>query len=239
MPHNLLISGGWAHNFAVTAPLLAACIDESPTLGLETTVVADLDQATQHLMTQNWDLITVYACWFKMSDARYSAEQRAQWARETSDQFRGALDECRRRGVPLLAVHTAPICFDDWDAWQSWLGGTWQWGTSFHPAPENLTVQVVGDSPIVAGLETFTVFDELYSKLAVSAQAEVQLVSPSARVGDKGEPMLWTHVSGSSKVVYSALGHDEVSLNNETHRRIIRRSVAWLMGASPEAVIAA
>ena len=100
-------------------------------------------------------------------------------------------------------------------------------------------MQVVGDSPIVACLETFTVFDELYSKLAVSAQAEVQLVSPSARVGDKGEPMLWTHVSGSSKVVYSALGHDEVSLNNETHRRIIRRSVAWLMGASPEAVIAA
>jgi hypothetical protein len=97
MPHNLLISGGWAHNFAVTAPLLAACIDDSPTLGLETTIVSDLDQATQHLMAQNWDLITIYACWFKMSDARYSAEQRAQWARETSDQFR----RCTRRQYVL------------------------------------------------------------------------------------------------------------------------------------------
>lgn len=228
---NLLITGGWAHDFVHTAPVLATIIDGIEVVSVKTDVVDDLDEAARVLATRDFDVITVYACWFRMLDPRYSEENRARWSRTLTPELRAGLEEHRDSGRPLFAMHTAPICFDEWPQWGEWIGGAWQWGTSFHPAPAELTIDVVGDHPIVHGLSTFTITDERYSKLARSPQSAVQLASRPLESGDTGtEPTLWVHDRPERRAVFNALGHSVSSLEHPNHRTLIRRSMAWLLG---------
>lgn len=228
---NLLITGGWAHDFVHTAPVLATIIDGTDVVSVKTDVVDDLDEAARALATRDFDVITVYACWFRMLDPRYSEENRARWSRTLTPELRAGLEEHRDSGRPLFAMHTAPICFDEWPQWGEWIGGAWQWGTSFHPAPAELTIDVVGDHPIVHGMSTFTITDERYSKLARSPQSAVQLASRPLESGDTGtEPTLWVHDRPERRAVFNALGHSVSSLEHPNHRTLIRRSMAWLLG---------
>jgi len=228
---NLLITGGWAHDFVHTAPVLASITDGTDAVSVKTDVVDDLDEAARALATRDFDVITVYACWFRMLDPRYSEENRARWSRTLTPELRAGLEEHRDSGRPLFAIHTAPICFDEWPQWGEWIGGAWQWGTSFHPAPAELTIDVVGDHPIVHGLSTFTITDERYSKLARSPQSAVQLASRPLESGDTGtEPTLWVHDRPERRAVFNALGHSVSSLEHPNHRTLIRRSMAWLLG---------
>ena len=228
---NLLITGGWAHDFVHTAPVLATIIDGTAAVSVKTDVVDDLDEAARALATRDFDVITVYACWFRMLDPRYSEENRARWSRTLTPELRAGLEEHRDSGRPLFAMHTAPICFDEWPQWGEWIGGAWQWGTSFHPAPAELTIDVVGDHPIVHGMSTFTITDERYSKLARSPQSAVQLASRPLEAGDTGtEPTLWVHDRPERRAVFNALGHSVSSLEHPNHRTLIRRSMAWLLG---------
>lgn len=144
---NVLFTGGWAHDFATHAPLLAAAVDGSG-VDVETTTVDDLDTLAD-LVRGGVDLITIYACRFRMLDERYTPEQRAEWAMEIPASTRAALTDHVAAGRPLLAVHTAAVCFDDWPEWSDLLGGGWSWERSWHPAPEEMTVRLVGDHPIV------------------------------------------------------------------------------------------
>lgn len=234
---NLLITGGWAHDFEHTAPELAALIDGTTQASVNTTVVDDLDEAARAMNTHDFDVLTVYACWFRMLDPRYSEENRTTWARTLSPELRAGLEKHRDAGKPLFAMHTAPICFDEWPEWGEWIGGAWQWGTSFHPAPAELTIDVTGDHPIVSGLATFTITDERYSKLARSPRSAVQLASRPLDPDATGtEPTLWVHDRPQGRAVFNALGHSVSSLQHPTHRTIVRRAITWLLG-EPDHVV--
>jgi type 1 glutamine amidotransferase len=198
--------------------------------------VVDLDEAERALRGQNWDVITVYACWFRMLDSRYSDFQRQRWARTCSLQLREALAMHRRRGTPLLAIHTAPICFDDWSEWSTWLGGAWQWGSSFHPEPDIMTIRPLSTHPIVAGIESFQIRDERYSRLHVDPSSEILLASVDSNPPGSSEPTLWINSTGPGRVVYDALGHDSASLENSCHQTLIRRGLAWLFGHDEDEV---
>ncbi|MFN3215252.1 MAG: ThuA domain-containing protein [Acidimicrobiales bacterium] len=148
---NVLFTGGWAHDFATHAPLLSAALDGAG-VGIETTMVDDLDTLAE-VVRDGVDLVTIYACRFRMLDERYTPEQRAEWSMEIPASTRAALTDHVAAGRPMLAVHTAAVCFDDWPEWSELLGGGWSWERSWHPPPENMTVRLVGDHPIVAGFD--------------------------------------------------------------------------------------
>ncbi len=147
---NVMVTGGWAHDFATHAPLLAAAIDVAVP-DLETEIVDDLD-ALADAVVAGTDLVTIYACRFRMLDDRYSPEQRAEWAMEIPAAARHAVTAHVSSGRPLFAVHTAAVCFDDWPEWGDLLGGAWSWERSWHPPPEEMIVRFVADHPIVDGL---------------------------------------------------------------------------------------
>jgi type 1 glutamine amidotransferase len=42
--------------------------------------------------------------------------------------------------------------------------------------------------------------------------------------------VVWTHNYGTGRVVYDALGHDVESLSNPEHARLLRQSLAWIVG---------
>jgi hypothetical protein len=151
---NVLFTGGWAHDFDTHAPLLAAAIDGAGP-DIETTTVDDLDTLAE-LVGAGVDLVTIYACRFRMLDERYTPEQRAEWAMEIPAATCSALIDHVAAGRPLLAVHTAAVCFDDWPEWSELLGGGWSWERSWHPPPGEMTVRLVGDHAIVTGFEADT-----------------------------------------------------------------------------------
>ncbi|MBI5088031.1 MAG: ThuA domain-containing protein [Actinobacteria bacterium] len=228
----LLITGGWAHEFERTTPHLVQC---AAAAGIRTDTTDDLEAAAATLAAHEYDLLTVYACWFTMGHERYDAV-RDQWSRRTPTALREAIVSHLEAGRGLVALHTAPICFDDWPVWGEILGGRWNWDRSWHPAPGVVEVDprspAAGERhPIVDGLEPFQVVDERYSALDVSSRSEVLAWSDAER-----EPALWTHRYGRARVVVDTLGHDERSLDQPDHATILRRSAVWAAGSSDHAV---
>lgn len=225
----LIISGGWAHPFERTTPFLAEVFLDA---GIESVIVDDLDEAAAALASDRFDLLTVYACWFTMSDERYDAV-RSEWARHSSPTLRAGITDHVGAGRGVLALHTAPICFDDWPEWSGIVGGSWSWGRSWHPQPGEMSVEPSSTHPIVRGIAPFDVVDERYTDLEVSPDVDVIAWS----VADDRQPAIWTHTVGSARVVYDALGHDERSLGHEDHAVVLRRCALWAAGAPDAEVV--
>lgn len=226
----LIITGGWAHPFERTSPFLA---DVFLPAGFDSVIADDLDEAASILAGDQFDLITVYACWFGMSDKRYDAV-RSEWARTSSPALRDGIASHldARRGI--LALHTAPICFDDWPEWPAIVGGSWNWERSWHPQPGEMSVKPEGDHPIVHGIRPFSVVDERYTDLDVSPDVDVIAWT----LADDRQAAIWTHSAGTARVVYDALGHDERSLGHADHAVVLRRCALWAAGATDAEVTA-
>jgi hypothetical protein len=102
----------------------------------------------------------------------------------------------------LLVLHTGIICFTDWPEWPQYLGGSWNWGSSWHPAVEVFaarwasTLREPQQHPIVHDLGEIVVEDERYCELGVGPQAQVLLESD----GPEGiQASMWTHEQGSAR----------------------------------------
>jgi hypothetical protein len=221
----LVLTGGPGnHPFATTSKLLAEAIAEG---GLTPTVTDDIEAGLAEL--DGCRLLAVNALRWRMLDDRYAADRDA-WAFTLSDAGREAIERFMAGGGLLLASHTAPICFDGWDAWGDIVGASWVWGTSSHPELGPAQVRVAGGShPIVDGIpEHFEVIDEVYSRMDLRPDVE-----PLAwgRAYDEDQPLLWAREAAGGRVVYDALGHDERSLTHPAHARILRQAVAWLLAA--------
>jgi len=218
---NVLVTGGWAHPFLQAGPALVQTLAE---VGVHTDVVTDLDAAATRI-DRGCDLVTVNACRFRMLDERYSPTQRSEFGAEAPPQLRTAIEAHLAAGRPMLALHTAPICFDDWPNWGVLLGGRWVWGESYHPPVDALRVRPVGDHPIAAGVSPFTIVDERYSSLAVSSTVQILAVAESTE-GD--HPVCWVHTVGSARVAVDLLGHDHRSYEATDHCLLLHRIVRWL-----------
>lgn len=220
----LIITGGWAHPFARTSPFLAEVFRVA---GFDCVIAEDLDKAASLLAAHKFDLVTIYACWFGMSDERYDTV-RSEWARTSSPALRDGISSHVGAGRGILALHTAPICFDDWPEWPIIVGGNWNWQRSWHPQSGEMSVEPVGEHPIFNGIGPFNVVDERYTDLDVSPDVDVIAWS----VAEDRQAAIWTHSVGTARVVYDALGHDERSLGHADHAVVLRRCALWAAGAA-------
>ncbi len=166
------------------------------------------------------DLLVVNACWFAMTDARYNDSQRAEFAVPRNEHLEASIARQLDAGTPLLALHTAVLCFDGWSPWVDALGAAWDWSTSFHPPPSELTIQPEPGTTLLS--EPIVVLDEEYQGLQMSAR--VELVAHSA----SGHPLVWTVSSGAGRVAVDLLGHGSTSLDNPGHRLLIDNLIDWL-----------
>lgn len=222
----VLLTGGWAHPADATIEPLA---DLLGAVGLDTTMTEAVE-ALPPLLADGADLLVVNACRFRMLDERYSDEQRDEWATEATPMVRQAVRDHLRAGRPLLGLHAAAICFDDWPEWADLLGGGWQWGTTGHGPVAPFEVAPVAGHPVTDGIEPFTIEDECYECLAVADDAV-----PFLGADNEGEAhtLGWTREEGSARVAYCALGHDQRSLAEPTHQRLLGRTIAWLTEEAP------
>jgi len=214
--------GGWAHPGddieATIRELLSKHGVTKRAMSIE--VVSD-PAALEATLRAGCDLLVVGACWFAMTDDRYTGADREEHAYQATPGLLEALDELRRSGCPVLALHTAVICFDGATVWREWLGGTWNWETSWHPDPATLPVRSAAGAPL---FEPFTVVDELYQGLSIDLGA--QIIAES----EQGDPLVWTNETEHGRAAVDVLGHDHRSLNNPGHRALLADLVDWLVG---------
>ena len=217
----VVLSGGWMHPVDQAGAALAEILDDC---GYETEIISDPTAVTPAAL-DGADLVAINSCWFSMSDDRYTADQRSEFAVGRDSTRESALLRTVARGAPMLAMHTAVICFDGWDDWEHLLGGAWDWGRSSHPPPEQ--IEVVPTSSFPAFAESFTVTDELYQDLRVAD--DVTLVATSTG----GDPLVWLNETTSTRVAVDLLGHDRRSLDHGTHRSLVAAMIDWLDPSEP------
>ena len=171
-------------------------------------------------------LLVVHGLWWRMLGEAYEPWREA-WGYATSAGLRDAFEVHLDRGGSLLAMHTSPICFDDWSPWGDLLGGSWQWGVSSHPPPSPQRVEITSH-PICEGVsDDWIVVDEIYGDLAISAHVDVAAWGRRTPDDDR-QPIVWTHAVGAGRIVVDLLGHDRRSLDDPDHRRLLANAVDWL-----------
>lgn len=227
-PRNLVLTGGVFHPFETAAPALAEALGVA---GIDSTVTEDFDGGLAALARGEFELLTVYALRWSMTQHEKYAPFRARYALELAADARAAITAHVARGRGLLGLHTASICFDTWAEWGSVLGGAWVWGHSGHPPLGPVEVEIlVPGHPLVRDLPGFRLDDEVYGNLTLEPDV-VPLMQARAIDTDAGwHPVLWERRYGRGRVVYSALGHDLASISHPVHAEIIARSARWALG---------
>ena len=220
----LILSGGVGHPFEATSAQVVELLAE---IGITAVIDDDLEAALDDLAATPVDLLVVNALRWRMEAERY-ARLRDEWAFSLSSAGREAIEDHLRAGRPLLALHTAAICFDDWPRWGEIVGAAWNWERSFHPPLGEVEIAVATDQhAITADLRDFRIVDEVYGFMDVADDVEPLAWGTHS---DHQHPLLWAREVDSARVVYDALGHDQRSFDHPQHREIIRRSVRWLLG---------
>ena len=225
MRRNLIISGGIFHPFDDSSAALSTTLTR---VGIESDICTDVLEGIGRLASGRYAMLTINALRWGMMTADKYEPYRAEWAFRMPDDARSTLSEFVNLGGGLLGLHTASICFDDWQGWCDLLGAQWQWGSSYHPELAEIEVRPTrrGHS-ITTGIEPFRVTDEVYHHLRTAPRIE-PLVMARTPEGEGEQPVVWARNVGNGRAVYDALGHDADSINQPMHARLLRQSAEWL-----------
>lgn len=223
-PRNLILAGGIYHPATESGPALASMLSE---VGWDNEVVVDVESGLKRLAAGEFNRLTFASLRFTMTQHEKYAPFRAEWAMSLSEEGRGTLRRWVGAGNGILGIHTAPICFDDWEEWGRLLGIYWRWGVSHHPPLGSVSVRLSQPHPITSGVKPFSVHDEVYSALEVQPwmqplfEAQAEGMSDWRAVGYAGEET-------GSRRAWCGLGHDAASLNQSDNRRIIQNAARWI-----------
>ncbi|MCR9137378.1 MAG: ThuA domain-containing protein [Alphaproteobacteria bacterium] len=205
MTRNLILSGGIYHPFTETSTAVA---DQLAALEI-TSEITGVAEGLRRMQNEAFDLVTINALAFTMTQADKYAPLRAEFAFDIDEQGKRALREHLNARRGLLGLHTAAICFDTWPEWGDLLGAAWIWGQSNHPAPGYLTV--------THGARSFQVWDELYCGLQLQPETRV-LATARPASGGEDQPIL----TAKENAVYFALGHDLTSVMSSDYAELLR-----------------
>ena len=224
MPRTLILTGGPAHEYDRTAPMVAEILGQA---GVEAVIREDFGLVEERRLVE-FDFLTLYC-----TRATYKQVPRwtEQWHFELSETARQEITALLERGGGLLALHAASGCFDDWPEYKQILGAWWEGGKSSHPpVQEHLMMVNRGAHSIVAGVEDFPIVDELFIDLEFAAKTEPLIESVWQ---GKRYPVSWVREYGGGRVFYNGLGHGDEALRNPSLRTIIQRGALWLVGSGP------
>ena len=238
MSRVLVLAGGspHAHDFASVGAALA---ELAVAHGHVAETVTDPDAAAARLADEGADPIdalVIDGLWWRMTGDAYDA-WRPEHGYSPSGATRATLARYVRDGGGLVALHTTPICFDDWAEWGDIVGGSWRWGVSSHPPYGSVRAEVVVDHPVVAGVgPTVELDDEVYGDLDLRDDVEV-LATARRHDDDDDQPVIWVHQYGAGRVVFDGFGHDVSSIDHASNRRIIAQAIDWVARSCAEVMV--
>lgn len=134
-----------------------------------------------------------------------------------------------RSGKALVGIHCATDSFKDRPDYIAALGAAFR----THPAQLDITVEFVDTRhPITAGLEPFTVHDELYLFRDYDP-AHVHLLAQTRSYDDGGPvPVCWVREEGAGRVFYLSLGHNPETMADPHWQVLFGRGVRWALRQS-------
>ena len=128
---NLLLSGGIYHPFEETSASIAGHLES---LGV-TSVIRGVRSGLETLRTEDFDLLTVNALSWSMTQAEKYEPFRDQFAFNPSDDDRRAIENHMDGGGGLLGLHTGgQSASTAGHIGRALLGIGWVWGTVASPA---------------------------------------------------------------------------------------------------------
>lgn len=138
------------------------------------------------------------------------------------------------KGVGLVVLHHALVSYQHWPDFERIIGGRYPEGDGKsgavseavgyqHDVDVPVTI-AAKDHPITAGLEEFTIHDEIYWGYRVQPDVTPLLTTTHPK---SGKPLAWARNEGKSRVVYVQLGHDHLAYGNPHYRQLLARSIRW------------
>jgi len=220
MTRNLILSGGVAHDYRTTSPLLAAVLQD---VGIASEIHEDFAVVESGAL-QDFDLLT-------LNCVRWTCNQTPNWRQEwhfdLSARARQELLDFFAQGRGLLALHAATICFDDWPEFRRILGACWDWGYSGHAPLQVHAMHVRSpEHPITQGLADFAIMDELYTN-----PRQVGSLDPlvEATWANATHPILWLRHYGEARICYNGLGHGAEAFVHPVNRLLLQRGALWVL----------
>ena len=220
MKKALIFQGGWdGHEPQLTSKRFAGLLEKN---GIAAEIYDTTDCLADYEKLLTYDLIV--ACWT-------GGELKWEYSQNVT--------EAVARGVGIAGCHGG-MCdaFRNDTNWQFMTGGQWV----SHPGGDSVeyTVNIRrGSSPLVEGLEDFTVTSEQYY-LHVDPAIEVLASTrfPNEKVtyyhsANKpiDMPVIWTKYWGLGRVFYNSLGHhDDVFVNSPNAEILMERGMLWAAG---------
>ena len=223
MKRNLILSGGVAHDFARTSPMLADVLGEA---GIQSEIHEEF-AVVEDGSILSFDMLTLNCVRWTCSQPQVIPTWREKWHFELSEEARQGFLTFLNQGKGLLALHCATICFDDWTEYRKILGGWWDWEHSGHAPFQRHSLSVQTDKhPITEGIRDFEIDDELYTN-PVTADSISPLIEGEWE--GKRHPILWLHEYGKARICYSALGHGPEAFEHTVNRMLLQRGALWVL----------
>lgn len=207
----LLILGGIFHDFegftAAARPVLeAAGHSLTPTYDLD--LLARLDDG-------DYDLVLSYTSLSKHREGMPTDAPQTFTPEQTDGLVRWV-----RGGGALVGVHSATVSGIENAAFKALLGGRFV----IHPPQFVFTVTpTYREHPITAGVEAFTVKDEMYIQEYVG-DIDIHMVTVDRGVA---YPMVWSRTEGQGRVANITMGHDEKVWSLAPFQQLLLQAIDW------------
>jgi type 1 glutamine amidotransferase len=153
--------------------------------------------------------------------------------RPMAERHREAFERYVASGRPLLIHHGGIASYDDWPRFGELLGFTWVWDKTQHSPLGDYTVRPLPTGhPLVAGVEPFPIYDELYYDIRITPGL-VPTIHAVADFDGRELPMVMSaeggRVAGAGRTVYLANGHDMRAFASPAMRTLWTNAVTYLL----------
>lgn len=139
-------------------------------------------------------------------------------------------------GKGLVVLHHALADYQAWDEFGKIAGGRYhlapytregkEYPASTYRHDVDISVHVAdADHPVTAGLQDFTIHDEVYGGYSVAPTVHPLLTTDHP---ESSETLAWTNECGKSRVVTVQLGHDARAYENPSYRKLVRQAIQWV-----------
>lgn len=151
------------------------------------------------------------------------------------EKHKNAYLDLTEKGKGLLFLHHSLVSNQNWDEFFNIIGGRYvaaetTTDTSRHSDYKHdldLDIEILDpEHAVTNGLSNFTIHDEGYSNLELSANIHPLLGTDHP---DCNSPLAWTNKYGNSDIVYLIFGHDKNAYADEDFQKLIYNSVDWII----------
>lgn len=143
----------------------------------------------------------------------------------------------RAKGIGMVVLHHALVAYQKWPEYESIIGGCYpeadgQAGkvTEAVGYQHNVEIPVTvlnKTHPATAGLDNFTLTDEIYWGFRVGNDVTPLLGTTQEK---SGKVLAWAKTAEKSRLVYLQLGHGPSAWSNENYRKFLAQAIHWVAG---------